>query len=251
MGLIHQFLLKNIDHVFFNSTYTQKIALDITPITSSSVMHPTVNCEKFKPIDPSQKENALKEFNLPADKKIILAMGLLVEKKGFEYLIDAFAYLLQHIKVSTKYFLVIAGDGARKKELIQQVEKHNIKEYVMFVGQVPSNNTPLLFNCADVLVLPSIIDSKGETETFGVVLVEAMACEVPVIASHIGGIPDVVTKEVGFLVPQKDSDALAKKIDLLLTDDNLREQMGKNARKRVLTHFTWKKDNNPLMQFLH
>ena len=86
-------------------------------------------------------------------------------------------------------------------------------------------------------MLPSIIDSAGETETFGVVLLEALACGCPVIASNVGGIPDIVEPQVGFLVEQKNERQIANKMEILLRDSKLRKKMSLSARKRILKYF--------------
>ena len=109
---------------------------------------------------------------------------------------------------------------------------------VYFTGKVQANKTSDFFNMCDIFVLPSIIDSKGETETLGVVSMEAMACEKPVVASNVGGIPDVVDNDVGFLVEPGNPDDIAEKLLILLKDKKLREEKGKNGRKKVQTKFS-------------
>ena len=90
-----------------------------------------------------------------------------------------------------------------------------------------------------MFVLPSIIDSKGETETQGLVLAEAMACGTPVVGSNVGGIPDVITPEVGFLAEPKNSIDLADKIVMMLSDPETRKKMSQSAIRWAREHFSW------------
>jgi len=111
-----------------------------------------------------------------------------------------------------------------------------ISERVKFTGFVHKSEKVLYYKSADVLVLPSLY------EVFGIVNLEAMACNVPIVASKIGGIPDVVKDgENGLLVPPRDSEALADAIIYLLKNKDIRERMGENGRKLVEEKYTWKK----------
>ena len=133
--------------------------------------------------------------------------------------------------------LVIVGDGVMRRELEELSRKYEVKGHVKFVGFVDENLKPLYYKAADVFCLPSIITS----ESFGIVNLEAMACGVPVVASKIGGIPDVVKNgKTGILVPPRDPKALAEAIICLLQDENVRRKMGRNARKKA-ENYSWKR----------
>ncbi len=98
---------------------------------------------------------------------------------------------------------------------------------------------------ADILILPSIMDITGETEGLGVVLLEAMACRVPVIGSDVGGIRDIIIDgETGLLSEQKNSDSLAEKIIQLLSDEQLRKKVIENGFKLVKDKYTWEVISN-------
>ncbi len=99
-----------------------------------------------------------------------------------------------------------------------------------------------LYNSSDIFVLPSIVDSQGNTEGLGVVLLEAMACKLPVIASNIGGIPDIVHDGVtGMLVPQKDIFQLSSTINNLIKNESLREKIAIEGYYSVQNKFSWKR----------
>jgi glycosyltransferase involved in cell wall biosynthesis len=223
MASVNRYVLKNADYVIFNSSYTKKESFKIAKPKRFSVIHNSIDIEKFKPMDQKRKFG----------KKVILSVGLLVEKKGLNYLLDAFAIAAKKHPEAT---LIIAGDGPKKAELIKKAKRLRIK--VRFIGTVDADKTPALYNSADIVVLPSIIDRKGETETLGVVLLEALACKKPVIASDVGGIPDIVDSSCGILVPQKNPKALANAIDRLLSSQATCRRFGENGRKKLQREFS-------------
>lgn len=231
MRIIERFVLKNADYIIFNSNYTLKESLDIVKPKRYSVIHNSLDIQKFKP----QKTDFKEKLGIEKNTKIILFLGLLVEKKGINFLISAFKLVLSEFKDA---ILIIGGHGPESDFLKNLAEELKIKDKVIFLGEVKSNETPRLFNIADVFVLPSIIDSHGETETLGVVLLEAMACGIPVIASNVGGIPDIIDETNGFLIEQKNIEEISQKILLLLNDFMIRENFGKAGRKKILDKFS-------------
>jgi glycosyltransferase involved in cell wall biosynthesis len=111
---------------------------------------------------------------------------------------------------------------------------------VTFYGFIPQNELKAFYQSASVFVLPAITDPTGDTEGLGVVMLEAMSCSVPVIASRVGGIPDIVNDGVtGLLVEEKDSFELAEAIKRVLTDDVLKTHIVENANRAVQTKFNW------------
>ena len=109
------------------------------------------------------------------------------------------------------------------------------------MGNTPQTELPGLYSAADVFVLPSIVNDRGETEGLGVVLLEAMACGTPVIGSDVGGIPDIVKdEETGLLARQKDPDDLASKILRVFEDQNLRQRMIEKGLAFVRMNFSWR-----------
>ena len=183
---------------------------------------------------PYSKEECRRKLGLSVDKRIILFLGVLHPKKGPDILLKAMPSVISEIPDSE---LVIVGDGVMRRELEELSRKYEVKGHVKFVGFVDENLKPLYYKAADVFCLPSIITS----ESFGIVNLEAMACGVPVVASKIGGIPDVVKNgKTGLLVPPRDPKALAEAIICLLQDENVRRKMGRNARKKA-ENYSWKR----------
>ena len=233
MDFFNRFVLRNADYVTFNSNFTLRKCLELATPKRYSVIHNILDANKFRPF----KTDLRKRLGIKKSAKVVLFLGLLVEKKGIPYLIRAFGDIANRHKGA---ILVIAGHGEEEANLKSLAAELNISERVKFIGKQEEDETPALFNIADIFVLPSIIDSKGETETLGVVLLEAMACKVPAIGSRVGGIPDIIDKNVGFLVEPKDSKGIAERLSQLLKDKKLREKMGEAGRKKVRANFSSK-----------
>lgn len=175
------------------------------------------------------------------DKFIILFVGRHVERKGIRYLIDAAQYL-----PSEKFEIHIVGAGDVTEALKAQVKEMEAsgKSFapVVFTGKISSEQLEEEYQNAGAFVLPAIVDSRGDTEGLGVVLIEAICLGVPVVASNVGGISDVVVDgETGILVPEKDPKALAAAFKRLSADPALVETLLKGGRKRIAECFSWDK----------
>jgi glycosyltransferase involved in cell wall biosynthesis len=169
---------------------------------------------------------------------MVLTVGRLVERKGIRYLIDA----MRLLPVSLNAELVVVGGGPLKGELEEQARAHGLGDRVKFAGKVSEQELIDYYRNAAVYVQPAIVDSRGDTEMLGVVLLEAMHYGVPVVASKVGGITDVVRDgETGLLVPGKDPNELALGIQRLLNDVQLRHKVTVNAKKSLATNYKWDK----------
>lgn len=171
------------------------------------------------------------------DAEVILSVGRLIDLKGTEYLIKALpAVLLRFPRAKA----LIIGSGPRKNQLLDLAKNLRLEENIVFIDQIPHVELIEYYAVADVFVLPSIINPKGETEGFGVVLLEAMACGLPVIGSDVGGIPDIIENgETGLLARQKDPQHLSHQLLRVLSDADLKEKLVGNARKLIETRFSW------------
>lgn len=161
----------------------------------------------------------------------VLTVGRLVEMKGVEFGLRAFAQVLQQIP-DARYD--VCGDGPLRASLERLAQELGIAENVCFHGAAPRHHIQRLMAESSVFLLPGVVDSRGQMESQGVVLVEAQACGLPVITSKVGGVPEVVRDgDTGFLVESKDVETLKDKLIRLLTDNDLRNAMGKHARAMV------------------
>lgn len=150
---------------------------------------------------------------------------------GVRYLIEAFARLCKRYQ---NIELLIVGDGPLRKELEELCRRLHVEDKVIFAGGIPNSGVPVLLNNMDIFVMPSL------SESFGVSILEAESCEIPVIATEVGGIPEVVVNgRTGFLVKPADSGEIEQKLSKLIEDKALREKMGKEGRKFVEENYDW------------
>jgi glycosyltransferase involved in cell wall biosynthesis len=161
---------------------------------------------------------------------ILLLMGRLSVEKGFATAIQAFSLMK---KRGSSARLLIAGVGAERPELEQLVGELGWADSVEFTGAVERDEIPHLMNRASLVIVPSYF------ETFGLVALEAMQMGRPVIATNVGGLPEIISEDVnGCLVPPEDPEALCKAIRELLSQPEKAFQMGREARKYALKNFT-------------
>ena len=168
----------------------------------------------------------------------VLFVGRHIERKGICYLIEAAKYLS-----ADKFEIRIVGEGDLTEELkaqAAQLEGDKNAASIVFTGKLVAPELAREYREANVFVLPAIVDHKGDTEGLGVVLIEAMELGLPIVASNVGGIPDVVVNnESGILVPEKDPVALADAIKRIESDPQYTASLLEGARNRIAEHFTW------------
>ena len=158
-----------------------------------------VDVTRFAPMPQSEAQARL---GLQGEAPKLLYVGAITQPKGIDYLLRAFAQLLSDGSTSVELILIGGGDYDRRSRLL--ADDLDVAAFVTFAGKRPNDEIPLWINACDLLVLPSL------TEGFGVVLVEAMACGKPVVATSCGGPEDIVTPQTGILVPPADEVALAQ-----------------------------------------
>ncbi|PWJ68295.1 MULTISPECIES: glycosyltransferase [unclassified Fibrobacter] len=177
----------------------------------------------------------------------ILFVGRHIERKGICYLIEAAKYL-----PADKFEIRIVGVGDLTEDLKKQAREIMASdefitgnEYggpceIIFTGKLSPEDLEAEYRNANVFTLPAIVDHKGDTEGLGVVLIEAMELNLPIVASNVGGIPDVVVDgQSGLLVPEKDPEALANAFKRLADEPALVQQLLTGSRKRIAECFSW------------
>jgi D-inositol-3-phosphate glycosyltransferase len=203
-----------------------------------SVIPPGVDLELFRPI-PS--EEARRTLGLPVDRRIVLFVGRVEPLKGIDTLLRAMALVVPDIPCwQEELSLIIIGGApgagveqvnAELARLEQLRAELGIQELVTFQGAEDQDTLVHYYSAADLVVMPS------HYESFGMVALEAMACGTPVVASKVGGLAfNVQDGETGFLVPDRDPEALAGKIHLLLCQDDLRHRLGSQAHAWAARH---------------
>jgi glycosyltransferase involved in cell wall biosynthesis len=202
----------------------------------SNVIPYGVDSERFRP-DADARARGRKMLGIADNVPLILAVGRLVRKKGFEYLIDAAAVLkAQHPSLR----VVIAGDGDLEASLRSRAQTQGVGEMVRLLGVVSHDVVPTMLAAADVAVAPSVHDDAGNVDGLPNTVMEIMASATPLVATPAGGIATVATDRVtARLVPERDVRALAGAIDELLRDRLAAEHMGRQARDLVCRQHSW------------
>jgi glycosyltransferase involved in cell wall biosynthesis len=174
-------------------------------------------------IEDENTEEFKKIKNKIANKKIVLAVGRLVEYKGFEYLVEASRFLKDDIVI------LIAGGGPLYDRLQNKINNLNLSNKVLLLGRI--NNVSVFMKNSDLFCLPSI----SRNEAFGLVLVEALYFGKPLVTANVdgSGMNYVnIHNKTGLVVPPKDPKALAEAINMILSDENLYSRFSKNAKER-------------------
>jgi glycosyltransferase involved in cell wall biosynthesis len=170
------------------------------------------------------------------DSGRMLFVGRLIERKGAEYAIRAVATLRRQGRTVR---LTVIGEGPERTQLVSLVAELGVQDAVDLAGALPHDAIADHYRTASMLLMPAVTDWKGEQEGFGMVLVEAMASDLPVVATRSGGIPDVVTDgETGLLVPERDAAALATAAARLLDEPGLSARLALAARADLERRFS-------------
>ncbi|MBI5649049.1 MAG: glycosyltransferase [Chloroflexi bacterium] len=179
---------------------------------------------------------------------LILSIGRLVEKKGFAILIRACAQLRAR---GATFRCEIVGKGSQEAQLRALIAELNLADYVQLVGPKPQDEIVTAYQRAAVFALPCLISADGNRDGLPTVLLEAMAMRVPVVSTDLTGVPEIIAhNSTGVIVPQNDPGALADALARLLSDANLREQMGDAARVQVARKFDLQNNVAILRQWL-
>jgi glycosyltransferase involved in cell wall biosynthesis len=190
------------------------------------ILHNAIDVESILNVNSDVATTLKNKLGIAEEERVIIAIGRLSKEKGQIDLVRAFAAWLQsQAHLQTK--LIIVGDGPERERLEQEINSLGIKKRVVFAGQV--SDVKPFYAIADLMVLPS--HSEGSPN----VLLEAMAANVPVVATSVGGVPEIAThKENALLVEARNSQALAQAISQLLDDREFAQKLATNAQQRVI-----------------
>jgi glycosyltransferase involved in cell wall biosynthesis len=211
------------------------LALGAAPRRTRLVPYGVDPCA-FAPIEAADA-HLRERLELAPGTPIVLAIGRLVYKKGFEYLIQAAPTILARHPQAQIY---IAGQGDLQRDLQAQAARVGVAGHVHLPGKVSHDDVPTYLSGCDVFVLPSVVDQSGNVDGLPNALLEAMAAGCAVVASNVAGVPLAVQNgENGLLVPQKDPGRLAEAVSTLLDNAALRAQMGAAARRKIEQELNW------------
>ncbi len=174
----------------------------------------------------------------------VFAVARFTEKKGLRFLIEAFKGVRARCVDAQ---LLIAGDGALKLELERQIVESGLENCVKLLGMLPHSEVLNVMQQAWCVCVPSVTASNGDSEGLPTVVLEAFALTVPVVATHHGGIPEVITEGAnGYLVPEWNVGQLAERLLYVLENRSVREALGTQARKHVEEHFNIRRKTQSL-----
>jgi glycosyltransferase involved in cell wall biosynthesis len=215
--------------VLADSESTRKDAIELlgVPAEQTSVLYPGVE-PRFQPIENRASLSLVQaKYRLP--EHFILSVGTVQPRKNYVRLVEAFAQL----DVADVHLVIVGGKGWLYQELLDQIEELDLQERVHLTGYVEDADLPAIYNLAQVVAQPSLY------EGFGIPIVEAMACGIPVVAADNSSLPEAAG-EAGLLVDALDSEALAEALSRALTDSELRQTMVKRGVAQA-HKFTWQR----------
>ena len=234
---IYRQIFRYGDFFITNCDFFKHKAISIgCPPDRIKVIRSGLNCDRF----------TYQPRSLSEDGRIqVVTTGRLVEKKGIEYVIRAVAKLVPNYpQLSYK----ILGEGPLRPGFIQLIQELQLSENVELLGWCNETEIVKVLKNAHIFVAPSVTAANGDRDAPINVLKEAMAIGLPVISTYHGGIPELVEDgKSGFLVPERDADALAEKLGYLIEHPELWSEMGKVGREFVLQHYNLKLLNDDLV----
>lgn len=205
------------------------------------VQHNAVRPER--PVSAEEVEALRTQLRIGPEERIVLSVGRLSREKAHIDLLGAFKHLLEH-NAATDSTLIIIGDGVERNRLETTAESMGIRGRVIFTGE--QSDVQPYYAAADLLVLPS--HSEGSPY----VLLEAMAAKIPIVATAVGGVPEIVEdEESALLVPVRDIRAMAAAIVRILTDRALVSKLTTNALRRITTHHSPDTQIRSLIELYH
>ncbi|MCP5094128.1 MAG: glycosyltransferase family 4 protein [Chloroflexi bacterium] len=228
---LYDYVFGNADYVLFNSHFTEQRCRQENEIQAGGVIPPGIDLDKFQPKWTLSQD----DLHANQEKMLVFGLGSLLPVKGWIHLVEALPLIRQQVDCQ----IVIGGQGPEYDRLLARAEQLQVRDNLTLLGRLDTAEVPSWMQRADVFVLPSIAHKSGDTEALGMVLVEAMACGTPCVASNVGGIADIVEDGVnGFLVESAQPEMLADKIVALLQNEPLRKQMGEAGRHKVEVLFS-------------
>ena len=240
-----------VDELISVSEYTLKYIREHTKINckKSIVINNGADQNLFYHIN-SKKIQDFKRKNNLLNKNILLTLGNVSERKGQWVVIKALPSILEKYP-NTFYYCI--GNPSEEKRFNKMAQELGVASNVIFTGVKPNNELRFWLNSADVFIMSSTHTSYGDFEGFGISVIEAALCATPAIVTkgNNGVIESIKEGFTGFGIIEKDHVDLSNKINLLLSDEKLRKQLGDNAKERALKKFTWKIKANKIYNVIN
>ena len=212
--------LEAADHNLAASTEIAAVAASIAPAVHVEPLTNGVETSVFRPVEPT--------LPAPAEgRRRVVVPRRLFEKNGVEYFVRAMPMILEELDVEA----IVVGDGPERRRLEGLAAKLGVTERIDFLGTKVHAEMPGLLSSAELAIFPSLMEATS------VAALESMACRLPVAASRVGGLPEIVSDEVGGLFEPADPDSLARVVVDLLRADHL-AALGIEARRQVVERWS-------------
>jgi phosphatidylinositol alpha-1,6-mannosyltransferase len=243
--------LQRAGRVLANSRFTAELVqrAGVNP-ERISIVHPGCDVEHFRPLapDPVFKRRLLGDR---AGDRVIVTVGGLVPRKGYDMVIRALPHLLRRCPDVT-YLIVTSSYRDNNGKLESMARDVGVGDRVVFAYDVPNADLPRVYALSEIFIMPSRAHMEAnDVEGFGLVYLEANACGKAVVGGRSGGIPDAVVEGVtGLLVDPQDPEAIATALVELLSNSELTTRLGRQGRARVIAEFTWNRVANKVQDIL-
>jgi glycosyltransferase involved in cell wall biosynthesis len=202
---------------------------NFVPQAKMSLIYSAVNIDEYNPSTDGQAFR--RELGILPDEQMVGMVAFITPRKGHKYFLEAALKILKAEKDKLKFVIVGDGDDLLEQELKQQVKQAGLEKKILFAGL--RKNVASVLAGLNVFVLPTL------DEALGMAIIEALAMQKPVVATEVGGVPEMIRHmETGILVPPRDSDSLREAITLLLHDKQLAAKLAQNGRRLVEKEFS-------------
>ncbi len=233
MYFVHYFVLQlptifGSDLIICASDHVNKSVRKWYPVRKKKIytIMNGIDTSLFSP-NEQERDRLRKQLGIREEECLLMTSGTISEEKGHHLAVETLNTLLEE---NTGLKLVIVGAGEYLASLSGLIEKFGLKDRVILTGFIPNESISSYYNAADIYLLPTL---RAEGLPFA--LIEAMSIGLPIIASKIGGIPNILKNEQeGLLINPGDTDDIVSKILILLQNKSLRKELGANARSKVL-----------------
>lgn len=231
---VSRYVLRECDKLVTVSADLANVARSMEPGIRKpvSVLYNGCDFEKFIPANEKDKCVLRDNLGLPPDKIILFLLGAIEVNKGIYELAAVFEELVE--KWGEKIMLLMIGSGKDEHIFIRHIKERKLEKHIHFTGYVDHERVPDWVRAGDVMVFPTHYEGVPNA------VLESMACAKPVVATSVGGIPEIIQdRETGYLVPLNDKKSLYDAVDNLLEDPDCRQRVGKAALTFLHSHASW------------
>ena len=231
------YIYRHADAIIANSRFTKDLLLGIgVSFEKINLINPGVDTQLYCPavkIDDLRHELDLE------DKRVLLTVGRLLERKGHNQVIKVLPGLLKRFP---NLVYLIAGTGPEAHALRELSAALGVSESVRFLGYVNDDILPSIYNLADIFIMPNLETNSKDIEGFGMVFIEANACGKPVIGGRSGGTESsIIHEKTGLLVNGNNLDEIFEAVIRLINDKEFARMLGENGRERAVSQFGWER----------